>query len=206
MTKRPDPYERARSQAAEAFAKHEMTVRHNDGLYRHLRFRQPRTWCYGFDLVTWPGFLYVGGDIENYTFARVPDMFEFFGEKPDINPHYWAEKITNRSVRTRRFSERALREWVASTIEESEEPAALHAAWQEHAFGRDLGSDHTAREVLAEFKPFADPFDWADFSEWDHHFLLSCFAIVHGLKMWLSHHGGVLPIIHPEVPNARAQD
>ena len=40
---------------AEDVAEHELTVRRDDGLYRHLRFQKPGTWIYGFDLITWPG-------------------------------------------------------------------------------------------------------------------------------------------------------
>lgn len=72
---------------------HQMHVLHDDGIYRHLRFRSPDTGIAWFDLVTWPGALNISGDMGSWTFRRLEDMFDFFGGKPDINPHYWQEKI-----------------------------------------------------------------------------------------------------------------
>jgi hypothetical protein len=84
-------------------SKHAMTVIHDDGVHRHLRFRNPETSCYWFDLITWPGTLCIDGDCGTYVFRRLTDMFEFFrtdreymarkGKKLAINPGYWAEKV-----------------------------------------------------------------------------------------------------------------
>jgi len=82
---------------------HELTVIRNDGLYRQLRFTRPGSVCYGFDLVTWPGYLAYTGDMGCYVFSRSADMFEFFRTNCEcgnqkvrtlyINQNYWAEKI-----------------------------------------------------------------------------------------------------------------
>ena len=84
-------------------AKHEMKVLHSDGLYRHLRFKEPGDSCYWFDLVTIPGKLIYTGDMGTYVFSRLDDMFAFFrtdreyahakGRQLGINPGYWAEKL-----------------------------------------------------------------------------------------------------------------
>lgn len=75
-------------------AAHELEVLHDDGLYRHLRFRRPDTIAYYFDLVTWPGHLVVTGDCGSFLFSRTRDMFEFFAHDGQrINPHYWSEKL-----------------------------------------------------------------------------------------------------------------
>jgi hypothetical protein len=97
---------------------HVMTVLHDDGLYRHLRFKAPGTTFYWFDLVTWPGYLSITGDMGAYTFARVSDMFTFF-TGADINPGYWGEKVLAGEVRA--YSEDAFREWVAEDIERARE-------------------------------------------------------------------------------------
>ena len=76
-------------------AGHRLIVLHNDGLYRHLRFKAMQNgWHMWFDLVTWPGHLTVNGDMGTWTFARMEDMFNFFrqGDKLTINPDYWAGK------------------------------------------------------------------------------------------------------------------
>lgn len=82
---------------------HVMEVLHEDGLHRHLRFRDPGTMCMHFDLVTWPGYLCYTGDMGTYVFTRLADMFEFFrtdrayalrtGRRLGVNLSYWSEKL-----------------------------------------------------------------------------------------------------------------
>jgi len=85
-------------------ANHQMEVIRDDGMYRHVRFRQPGSSCYLFDLITWPGYLCYVGDMGSYVFSRLPDMFQFFrtdrknrhlknGQTLGINLGYWAEKV-----------------------------------------------------------------------------------------------------------------
>lgn len=74
---------------------HKIHVLQDDGLRRHIRYQRDGSWCYGFDLLTWPGHLCITGDCGSYLFARIEDMFGFFRDGKDklrINPHYWAEK------------------------------------------------------------------------------------------------------------------
>jgi hypothetical protein len=99
-----------RAQFEEATKDHAMEVLRDDGLYRHLQFRAPGTYIYSYDLVTWPGYLAINGDlVSGYTFARIPDMFEFFGGSGSIDLRYWAEKITNPDARaaTKKYDEDA---------------------------------------------------------------------------------------------------
>ena len=56
-------------------AKHKMTVRLDNGLYRHLLFRQPDTSNLWFEIVTWPHCLTIHGDMGTWSFSRVEDMF-----------------------------------------------------------------------------------------------------------------------------------
>jgi hypothetical protein len=92
---------------------HQMTVLHDDGLYRHLRFARSQvlgpvhvhTGMYYFDLITWPGFLTIVGDFgPSFVFSRERDMFGFF-RGPDINPGYWAEKLTSGRAAAKTFAE-----------------------------------------------------------------------------------------------------
>jgi hypothetical protein len=84
----------------EDVSKHVLTVISDSGNNRHLRFKQPNSSAYGFDLVTWPGHLCITGDCGTYVFSRLEDMFEFF-RKPEYllgkaglhtNPYYWGQK------------------------------------------------------------------------------------------------------------------
>ena len=73
---------------------HRLEIIRDDGLYRHLRMKQPGTSCYYFDIITWPGYLTVTGDMGTWTFSRIADMFDFFGPWQDgINTGYWSEKL-----------------------------------------------------------------------------------------------------------------
>lgn len=59
-------------------AKHQMTILRDDGVNRHVRFKQPNSSNMFFDLITWPGCLCYTGDMGTYVFRRLEDMFEFF--------------------------------------------------------------------------------------------------------------------------------
>ncbi len=72
--------------------KHEMKIYHDEGVYRHVRFGRPETNCMHFNLTTFPGRLCYSGDMGDFTFARVNDMFTFFNSKT-INLGYWTEKL-----------------------------------------------------------------------------------------------------------------
>lgn len=83
---------------------HEMIVVRDDGVHRHIRFKQPDTFCMHFDLITWPGYLCYTGDMGTYVFRRLEDMFEFFrtdrehmhlrvGQTLAVNLPYWGEKL-----------------------------------------------------------------------------------------------------------------
>lgn len=78
-------------------ANHEMQVLRDDGVYRHLLFKKPGTNCCHFNVVTYPGTLVYTGDMGDFVFQRLDDMFEFFrtdaGRGDGINPGYWAEKL-----------------------------------------------------------------------------------------------------------------
>lgn len=93
-------------------AEHQLTVLRDEGLYRHLRFRKPGTGCYGFDIVTWPGYLAICGDMGESVFTRSPDMIEFFRSDAKgiadpgelfINPGYWSEKCKANDAERKEF-------------------------------------------------------------------------------------------------------
>jgi hypothetical protein len=146
-------------------ADHHMYVARDDGLYRHLQFRNSRycndgewrvnTGYYWFDLITWPGTLVINGDCGTYTFSRVTDMFEFFrGHR--INPQYWAEKVRG-DTRTKVYSEEKFRRQVKQDAADAEEGyAGLSAAIEERFYGVlaewDVTYEDGARRALNEFR------------------------------------------------------
>lgn len=82
----------ARSRFTKDTQDHQMTVLLDQGVYRHIRFAQPGSSTYAYTLTTFPGSLVVAGDMGEWVFSRLHDMFEFF-RGDGINPSYWAEKL-----------------------------------------------------------------------------------------------------------------
>ena len=76
---------------------HTMSILHDDGVYRHIRFKQPGSNIYMFELVTYPGYLVYSGDMGEFVFSRSHDMFPFFvdhkDKSPSPSPDYWAGKL-----------------------------------------------------------------------------------------------------------------
>lgn len=163
--------------------KHEMQILHEDGLYRHLRFKSPGTGIGYFDLITWPGCLAVAGDIgEGYIFSRESDMIPWFLDRGrgHINPGYWAEKLTRGARDVQEFSGEKFADWLTEyaasrhDLEEMRE-AALHYTSTEEAIDaldqRNISWD------------YEDPECWRDYR---HHFLLACHAILWGVQKYVA--------------------
>ncbi|MEU8136048.1 hypothetical protein [Streptodolium elevatio] len=167
---------------------HEMTVRLDDGLYRHLTFAKPGTFMHWFDLVTWPGNLVIRGDMDDFAFSRHEDMFTFFRGSKGINPSYWAEKVFDRRDATERYSEDAFRRAVAHHVAGNRVLSALVKVEILDAPG--LGDEDVARSLLEDFEydgfRFSDVWEW-NFREFTDHFLWCCHAIVHGIQQYDAH-------------------
>lgn len=191
-----DNYPEIAARFARDAARHEMTVLHDDGLYRHLRFVQPSpaSSMYWFDLITWPGCLTIRGDIgEAYTFSRLPDMFEFFrGQVGRINEHYWSEKLDSGRESVKVYSEPAFRQVVidlfVDTVRYSDAPRGLGKAVREDILNSEfLAVEGEARDVLEsfEFKGFRFKDTWElSFHDYDWPFLWACHATVWGIRRY----------------------
>lgn len=168
------------------FEKHELTILKDDGLYRHLRCQEPKSWMFGFDVVTWPGHLYVGGDIGGYTFARDRDMFEFFGHGRSIDHRYWAQKLTSHDTDPTRFDpasplSAALDHAQNCGDRDPQEQLSLIAAIRREIPEHWEGGIESAHEALTDFEhdgfAFSDVWEW-DFKRYTAQFLLCCEGIV----------------------------
>lgn len=187
MTSRDD----VASRFANDIAEHEMTVLHDEGLYRHVMFKIPRTTMYRFDLITWSGHLSIAGDMGSCTFRRLEDMFTFFNE-PRVNLGYWAEKVIAGEVRA--YSEDVFREWVAEEMKRGQE-SKPDLYWD--LITRDVESDvlgeggyqesavnavHYWNEVYGRetgFKFYTD--EGLDFTDYTYRFMWQCHAIRWGV-------------------------
>lgn len=144
-------------------ANHEMTVLHDDGLYRQLRIRDPKYGSYWFDLITVPGALIFQGDGETFAFRRIEDMFKFFrsGIWKDgslhTNPHYWGEKLTSDRNSVMQYDEELFAHQVAEALAEAEEDyPGITDAWNAKTDGvfpeYDTHHEQGAREALEDFE------------------------------------------------------
>lgn len=200
-----DSIESAREQFAAEVVEHRMTVLHDDGLYRHLRFAKPGTGMWSWSLVTWPGHLAVSGDIgDGWVFEREDDMLQFFGRnghQSGINPSYWAEKLpSHMRVAAKHFSadrfEAAVRADVESRDLTDEQKSLLLESLELSVFQGydDLGWSLSA--IAGTWMPAGVPVEFEDFEhgeydDWEHHFLLALFAIVHGVRQYREYEAAI---------------
>ncbi|MEW1551328.1 hypothetical protein [Streptomyces tsukubensis] len=167
-----------------------VTVRREDGLYRHLEISMPRSsvsWC---EVVTWPGALAITGYSGTYIFRSDEDMIAFFrdcmtGTRWDVDTRYWAEKVQPHGGRSvQKYAEERVRTYIRQAAEEAEAThPGLTAEVEQELFSRysnaDLGTEGGARAALAafEFDDFRfDTDDW-EFTQYDYWFLYTCQVI-----------------------------
>lgn len=187
---------------------HQLTVLHEDGLYRHLRFRTPgNDSSYGYDLITWPYNLTIrAGWTFTFSIDATEDMLDLFRRTSfpgEINPSYWQEKVTAGRDQIDTFSEELLKKEIEDTVQQWEQGspvAGLREAVQEHFFGEwpeyNLEYREEGNRALHDFsftpkdaKSGGCPYVFDDWSEWrlteySPGFLWSCHAIRHGVTLY----------------------
>lgn len=180
---------------------HTMRVLHDDGLYRHLLFRDPERSMYWYEIITWPGALTIRGDMGDYVFVRMVDMFEFFGlTGAGVNPQYWAEKVTAGTDRVMAYSEKKARQLVTEHVDQLAEGLSTGLA---KAFRKAVDSEVLAHPEF-DFQDGAAmllrDFDWGrgdnrrtlvdilwdgwEPQEYTTHYLWCCHAIVHAIAQY----------------------
>ena len=190
-------------------ANHELTILRDDGLYRHLQFKQPNSGICRFEILTFPGHLVYVGDMGSYTSQRLEDMFEFFHVSPlagrpqlHINTGYWGEKVraTDRNEGLATFSEekftRVIRELRRTWIRENAKrttPAQRRELWDDIE-ETILKADPTRMlDKAMEFNSFVnddvgsfyfqDLWDY-NFNEPSGRFVWCCYAIAWGIQRY----------------------
>jgi hypothetical protein len=165
-------------------AHHEMTVKHDDGLYRHLRFQKPGSWCMGFDIVTWPGYLSYSGNMGSYLFARIPDMLEFFRLKDGdcISHRYWAEKVhaVDRCDGIKLYSSDRFVEAAEDWMKVNEWPDDAREAARDDVISRAHDGEHEAMRAAMDFRHgrwWFEDFYEVSVREYSYRFLWCCYAL-----------------------------
>ena len=180
-----------------AISGHEMTIVSDAGLFRHLTFKKPESFIYGFHITTWPGYLAISGDAGCYVFARLPDMFNFF-RGDGINPGYWSEKLqaVDRTGAVQEFSEEQFHAAIKADFDEwpfdsDEERAKAWAALQESNLSED-SSPESIEDAVRTAMAYKCPVSGSRFIDfWDHdlqdytyRFLWCCHAIRWGVRQY----------------------
>ena len=173
---------------------HRMTVLHDSGVYRHVRFAKPGTSTMQFDIVTWPGYLSVSGDMGTYVFSRLRDMFEFFRGSTvgpiEVNLRYWAEKwqAVDRDSGIREYSPERFRERIERWLEDAEASEECRAAVQSEVLCHADEGESAARKAADDFA-YADGFAFTDFweadcSEWTARYVWCCYALSWAVRQY----------------------
>jgi hypothetical protein len=191
-----DREQRIAKRFADDTAQHAMSILHDDGLYRHLRFTSnPRGYGeYWFDLITWPGCLTIRGDYgDAYTFTRERDMLPFFraDRRWGINPYYWAQKLDGHRDSAQEYSEDVFKQIVTelfvSAVQCGDAPRGLGKAVRAEILNRELPDEREARDLLEsfEFKGFDFGETWEfGFRDYERSFLWACHAILWGIRRY----------------------
>lgn len=187
--------------AEESFLKdvtgHKLNVIRSEGVYRHIQFRKPGTGIMGFELITWPGYLCYSGDMGTYVFQRLNDMFQFFrtdrqrpgvGQKLNINPSYWAEKVQAEDRdRVTLYSSEIFQNAIEEHLNEIEASDALREAVEEDILSCDE-NERDARDAVSQFKfdgkEFYPDFWECDLQDYTYRYLWCCYAIAWGVKKY----------------------
>ncbi len=186
-------------------ANHKLTVGLDNGLYRHLIFKQPvNSWNLWFGIVTWPGYLTICGDMGTWTFRRVEDMFTFFrDDKLRVNKSYWAEKLENgthsgrdgaRDFSEDLFKERLLEQLTEYYCLEGERLKEVTEALQEEVLTQDGKYDLliAARDFTHKGFHF-DTCELPDGKEYTYHFVWCLYAIVWAIQQYDAIQPAALP-------------
>lgn len=147
--------------AATAFAHHKIEQRLNQGMFRSWRCKRPDSWCYGFDVTTTPGSIFITGDIGTLVVERTEDMIVWC--RGSINSiEYFAEKVS-REIPTVEFDRDVACEFIKNEIEElrSRDPLTRthkEADWEQLLNGLDECSESQFYVALGD-SGLIDPCD-----------------------------------------------
>jgi hypothetical protein len=178
-------------------AGHQMTVLHEDGLYRHLRFETPgRRGAFAFELITWPYNLVVKtGWAFHFDIDATPDMLDLFRRTAfsgEINPSYWQEKVRAGRDEIEGFNpslfEQQVKQHVVEAIRNGDAPRGIGAEVTREIFEwGDISHEAGAREALEDFRfqgwTFGETREW-DFRDYTPGFLWSCRAVRLGVDLY----------------------
>ncbi len=187
------PNKNVREEFMEDVASHRMTALLDQGVYRHLDFRQADgSWNHGFHIITTPWRLIVTGDMGTWVFSRLEDMFCFFRtDGGRVNPSYWSEKVVNGvhggSDGCKDYDGDAYRQRLIDSLDDYGITKKKKAEVIRELKSLDFDDEHWIIGQIRDFE--CDDFTFQDVWEIDmkvysYHFLWCLEAIVHGIAQY----------------------
>lgn len=180
---------------------HKMEILMDNNVHRHLRFTNNGSYVYRFELITWPGYLCVCGDMGTFVFSRIDDMFKFFrskNEKLAINPGYWAEKCTAGKDALSEYQQeifiRKINEWTDEWVEKLDpiDACLLRKTITDEVLLYADSGEHEAMRAALDFefkgKRVFNDFWECSLRDWTFQFVWICYAIVWGIKQYDKEH------------------
>lgn len=189
---------------------HQMKILRDDGFDRYIEFRRPSGGAYWFNVLTFRGYLFIYGDMGDYAFSRIDDMFEFFrtGLREEgkilINASYWAEKVQSMSVqgRIREFDPTKFRRQVVEHFREYTRDSGIVPGLKQEIRDYVLSQEHhgetECRSALEKFEHewteptwrmrshtfrFHDSWEW-HMQRYTHSYIWICHAIVWSIMQY----------------------
>lgn len=174
-------------------AKHQMFVKLEQGVYRHIVFQQPEhTFLHRFEIITTPWRLMVTGDMGTWVFARLEDMFEFFRtDHGGVNLSYWAEKLQNGahgcSDASKVYDGEVYRTRLIDSLDNYSITKKKRAEIIRELKNIDFEDEHWVLGQINDFDvdgwSFQDVWE-IDMKTYSHHFVWCCYAIAWAIQQW----------------------
>jgi hypothetical protein len=175
---------------------HKITIENDNGVHRCIHLGRPGSSAYHFRLITFPGGLAISGDMGDYTFTRLNDMFEFFRDGQmlnQINKGYWHEKMRaqDKHCPSQEFSVSLWKEAITSNSEEWEirlgDSEKIMDHLQEELLEIQPENIHEAYELINDYQSpeghYFQDFE-ARLMDYSMHFKWCLYAIVWGIKQY----------------------
>ena len=176
MTRKTDP---TKEEFLQSVQHHKMTVELDTPTHKHLKFKIPDCMNRWFDIVVWPGYLCISGDMGCFVFSRISNMFDFFRSGDlAINPGYYSEKVMAQSIYgdgVRKFC----KEKFVSAVRAAVESMELDSELIEKAQGCE--DEYAAVEFIRN--------DYPEYWEWNceactYHYIWCLYAIVWAINQY----------------------
>ena len=177
---------------------HELTIHQNNGVDRHLIFKNPNDCNQHFNITTFPNYLVITGDMGSLVFSRQYDMFDFFrSDDLKINPDYWSEKIRSTTYEAQIASyskfdleqaKKNAQEYLNTYLEYNDDLSEEDRASLLEDFEWEILRSENEYEIVEairnfNFKGFGfDEFHMNDCRVYANSYIWLCYAIVWGIK------------------------